>query len=201
VARLEWRSDDLVGKRYELYARAAPLFRRHGFAGTTLKALAVACGLSVPALYNYFPSKRAFALFPLMALYPELHGPPPMPEDASPQTVLAMWVQGATREMPNYVLAMRMAQEAGLQPDERRRMEANLTEHAALIGAVARQAAPHLDERSAAELGWGMMFLAVAPSLASGEAEADRLRRQLHALLRGYGVSVTDPARRQAPLA
>ena len=201
MARLEWRSDDVVGRRHELYARAGPLFRQHGFAGTTLKALAMACGLSVPALYTYFPSKRAFALFPLEALYPELHGPPPMPEAASPQTVLAMWVRGATREMPNYILAMRLAQEAGLRPDERRRMETNLDQHATFLGGLARQAAPHLDERSAAELGWGMMFLAVAPSLASGEAEADRLRRQLHALLRGYGVRLTDPTHRQTPLA
>ena len=73
VARLEWRNDDGVGRRHELYARAAPIFRKHGYAGTTLKALARACELSIPALYRYFPSKKAFALFPLMALYPELH--------------------------------------------------------------------------------------------------------------------------------
>ena len=70
VARLEWRNDDGVGRRHELYARAAPIFRKHGYAGTTLKALARACELSIPALYRYFPSKKAFALFPLMALYP-----------------------------------------------------------------------------------------------------------------------------------
>ncbi|TMD14979.1 MAG: TetR/AcrR family transcriptional regulator [Chloroflexi bacterium] len=201
MARLEWRSDDVVGRRHELYARAAPVFRMNGYAGTTLKALALACGLSIPALYTYFPSKRAFALFPLMALYPELHGPPPVPEVASPQSVLATWVELAAREMPNYVLAMRLAQEAGLRPDERRRLETNLAEHATLLGGLARQAAPHLDERTARELAWGMIFLAVAPSLAGAEAERDRLRGQLRALLRGYGVSLPGPTNRQTALA
>ena len=73
--RPEWRTDGLVARRSELYVRASPTFRRYGYRESTLKALAAACGLSIPALYRYFPSKRAFGLFPLVALYPELHQP------------------------------------------------------------------------------------------------------------------------------
>src|SRR5437899_7750411 len=101
----------------------------NGYAGTTLKALALACGLSIPALYRYFPSKRAFALFPLMALYPELHKPPPVTQLDTPESILALWVEGAAREMPNYVLAQRLALEVGLRPEEQRRLDSNLTDH------------------------------------------------------------------------
>lgn len=190
-----------MGRRHELFARAAPIFRKHGYAGTTLKALAQGCQLSIPALYTYFPSKRAFALFPLTALYPELHGPPPVPLTGSPELVLAGWVEGAAREMPNYVLALRLALEAGLRVEERRRVEANLAEHAELLAGIIRKAAPHLDTRSAADLAWTMILLISGPAVAGSEADGDRLRRQLLALLSGYGVSIAAYIPNRAALA
>ena len=83
-------SDDLYARRRELYRRGAPVFRRYGYREATLKTLARACGLSIPALYRYFPSKRAFALFPLVALYPELNSPPP-DVSGDPSALLSGW--------------------------------------------------------------------------------------------------------------
>ena len=190
VARLEWRNDDGVGRRHELYARAAPIFRKHGYAGTTLKALARACELSIPALYRYFPSKKAFALFPLMALYPELHEGSPRISPTDPASLLFQWIDNAADDMPNYVLALRLAQETGLRADERLRVESNLAEHAKLLASIARRAAPGLDECVATDLACAVIHMAIAPALTGSEPDAARLRRQLRAVLRGYGLPV-----------
>jgi AcrR family transcriptional regulator len=56
---------DPYQRRLGLYVKAAPVFRAFGYRHVTMKALAHACGVSVPALYRYFPSKLDFALFPL----------------------------------------------------------------------------------------------------------------------------------------
>jgi AcrR family transcriptional regulator len=198
VARLavEWASDDLYARRRELYRRAAPVFRRYGYREATLKTLARACGLSIPALYRYFPSKRAFALFPLVALYPELNSPPP-DVSGDPSALLSGWVEAAVTELPNYTLALRLANEVGLREIERRKVDVNLASHVAVLGAIARRAAPHLDERTSGELASTMISVALGPSASGLEADPAALRRQLHALLRGYGIVVAraTPAR------
>jgi AcrR family transcriptional regulator len=193
---VEWASDDPYARRRELYARAAPVFRRNGYWDTTLKDLAGACGLSIPALYRYFPSKRAFAFFPLASLYPELQAPPPNVSDADPVTLLSGWIDAAVTELPNYTLALRLAHEAGLTEDEERTVETNLAAHIAVLSAIAQRAAPHLDGRSADELASTMISVAVGPAAMGLVADPVALRRQLRALLRGYGLVVgrTAPA-------
>ena len=42
---------------------AAPVFRRYGYRGATIKALAHACGLSPASLYHYFGSKEEMATY------------------------------------------------------------------------------------------------------------------------------------------
>lgn len=186
--RPEWASDEPWARRRELYLRAAPVFRKHGYRGATLKALASACGLSIPALYRYFPSKRAFALYPLATLYPELQGPPPDLSVGDPAGHLAFWIDSAVSEAPIYLLAARLAREVDLTDHERRRSDANLSEHVALVGEVARRAAPHLSEATARDLASAMINLALGPALTGIESEPHNLRRELRSLLRGYGV-------------
>jgi len=164
------------------------VFRKYGFRGATLKALARACGLSTPALYRYFPSKKAFALFPLRSLYPELHGPPPDVTVGEPITHLAEWIEGAVAEMPYYLLALRLAREVGLRDTEQRKTDVNLSEHIAIVSGLAQRAGPHLDERAARELASTMISVALGPALTGVEPEPEGLRRQLRALLRGYGL-------------
>jgi AcrR family transcriptional regulator len=188
--RPEWGSAEPYARRRELYLRAAPVFRKHGYRGATLKELASACGLSIPALYRYFPSKRAFALFPLASLYPELQAPPPDLSVGDPAGHLAFWIDSAASEAPSYLLAARLMREVDLTADERRRLEANLLEHIALVGGVARQAAPHLTESRARDLVSTMINLAFGPALTGIEPEPENLRRELRSLLRGYGVVV-----------
>ena len=190
---VEWKGDGLYARRRELYARAAPVFRRHGYRGTTLKALARACGLSIPGLYRYFPSKKTFALFPLVALYPELHEPPP---DAAgdPSALLAGWVTAAAAEAPNYTLALRLARDAGLTAEEVRRVEANLASHVALLAGIVQRAVPRLGPRAAEELASSMISVAVGPASSGLASDADTMRRQLTRLLGGYGIALAPQA-------
>jgi AcrR family transcriptional regulator len=186
--RPEWDSVAPFVRRRELYLRAAPVFRELGYRGATLKALASACGLSIPALYRYFPSKRAFALFPLTALNPELHAPPPDLSAGDPAGHLASWIDSAVSEAPFYLLAARLMREVDLTEDERRRSDANLIEHIALVGDLARRASPRLSEAASRDLAATMINVALGPALTGIEPEPHNLRRELRSLLRGYGV-------------
>jgi AcrR family transcriptional regulator len=194
----EWASVEKYARRQELYARAATVFRRYGYRNATLKALANACGLSIPALYRYFPSKRAFALFPLVALYPELSPAPPQVDDADAADLLSGWIDAAAEELSHYTLALRLAREIELTAAEQRRIESNLTEHAAMLGLIARRAAPNLSERRARELAGTMINIASGPASTGLQTDPAALRRQLRTLLRGYGV-VLPPSARSRP--
>jgi len=188
IAPVEWVSADLYTRRRQLYERAAPVFRRYGYRNATLKALANACGLSIPGLYRYFPSKKVFATFPLASLHPELHPMPPEVIGGDPVAVLSGWIDAAVAEMPNYTLAIRLAREAGLSAREQQKVDANLAAHVALVGGFARRAAPHLDERTAGELVSTMISVALGSAETGLPADPAALRRQLRALLRGYGL-------------
>jgi AcrR family transcriptional regulator len=197
AGRHEWRHDDVVGRRRELYVRAAPVFQRFGYREATLKALADACGLSIPALYRYFPSKRAFALFPLVALYPELNDPGPDVAIGDPRMHLSGWIDAAVAEMPNYTLALQLSREVGLDRMEQRRVEENLAAHIAIVATLAQSAAPHLDDAAAREVASAMISIATGAVLTGIDIEPASLRRRLRALLRGYGIllpTTTSPA-------
>lgn len=190
MPRREWRGDEPHARRRELYECAGTVFRTCGYRGATLKALAAACGLSIPALYRYFPSKKAFALFPLAALYPELHGTQPDLSLGDPAGHLSRWIDGAVAEAPNYILAARLLREVPLTHDEQRRMDESLREHIALMGELARRAAPHLTEAQARNLASTMVSVALGPAITGIEPEPGFLRGELRALLRGHGIAI-----------
>ena len=49
-------------QREQILTQAAELFAHGGYAGTSMNAVASACGLSKPALYHYFKDKNALLL-------------------------------------------------------------------------------------------------------------------------------------------
>jgi AcrR family transcriptional regulator len=187
-ARHDWASGDLFARRRELYALAAPVFRAHGYAGSTLKALAHACGLSIPGLYRYFPSKRSFALYPLISFYPELHPPPPDVSTGDPVGHLAFWIDQAVQEAPNYLLAASLVGQVGLADDEWARAAAALEAHIDILADTATRAAPQLSPTAARSLAAGMINVTQAPALTGIAAGPQALRRQLRGLVRGYGI-------------
>jgi len=196
--RSEWLSEEPFARRRELFLRAAPVFRKRGYRGSTLKELARACGISIPGLYRYFPSKKAFALFPLVALYPELHAPAPEVRAGDAVAHLTSWIDAAATEMPNYILALQLSREAVLRPSEQRKVDANLAMHIAVLADIARRAAPHLSDRSAGELAASMVNVATGPAVSGILPDAEALRRELRALLRGHGIHLPPIARPRA---
>ena len=186
--RSEWLSEEPFARRRELFLRAAPVFRKRGYRGSTLKELASACGISIPGLYRYFPSKKALALFPLVALYPELHAPVPDVRTGDAIAHLTGWIEAAATEMPNYILALQLSREALLRPNEQRKVDANLAEHIAVLAGIARRADPRLSNRSARELAASMVNVATGSAASGLQPDPEALRRELRALLRGHGI-------------
>jgi len=115
-----WRflgGDRLDGRRRELFSLAAPVFRRYGYRGATIKALAHACGLSPASLYHYFGSKEELATYILRR--------PRMDWDSvwvdpktDPLVQLVQLLDLSLTELPDYLLALRLADEiAGATPN------------------------------------------------------------------------------------
>ena len=114
-----WRysgSARLEARRRELFALAAPVFRRDGYRGATIKALAHACGLSPASLYHYFGSKEEMATY--------LVRRPRMDWDSiwvdpttDPLVQLAQLLDLSLAELPNYLLALRLADEIDSRTD------------------------------------------------------------------------------------
>ncbi len=114
-----WRhhgGDRLEARRRE-FALASPVFRQHGYRWATIKALAHACGLSPASLYHYFGSKEEMATYILRR--PQMDWDSTWVDpNADPLVQLAQLVDLSLAELPNYLLAMRLADEiAGIAPD------------------------------------------------------------------------------------
>ena len=142
---------DLRVHRQELYRRAAPVFGRHGYRDAGLKELAAACGLSIPGLYRYFPSKRDLALYPLS----EANRPGngcfiSAPDD--PIVHLQLWLDHAAWERRDFLLALRFAGELGETGGLSDEHTATFAYHIALLVSLLRGAAPRLGEQRAREL-------------------------------------------------
>ena len=108
-----WRfraGSPLEARRRELFALAAPVFRRHGYRGATIKALAHACGLSPASLYHYFRSKEEMATY--LVRRPRMDFDSTWVDPATdPLVQLALLLDLSLSELPNYLLAMRLADE------------------------------------------------------------------------------------------
>ena len=108
-----WRfrgSGPLEARRRELFVLAAPVFRRYGYRGSTIKALAHACGLSPASLYHYFASKEEMATY--LVRRPRMDWDSTWVDPTTdPLVQLALLLDLSLSELPNYLLAMRLADE------------------------------------------------------------------------------------------
>ncbi|MBK5958669.1 TetR family transcriptional regulator [Rhodoplanes elegans] len=62
------RAQDYDAKRGAILHRAAELFARHGYSGTSITMIAEACGMSKALLYHYYPDKEA-VLFDILSAH------------------------------------------------------------------------------------------------------------------------------------
>ena len=139
-----WRlhdGDRLEARRRELFALAAPVFRRFGYDGATIKALAYACGLSPASLYHYFGSKEEMATYLLRR--PKMDWDTTWVDPAiDPVAQLARLVDLSLSELPNYLLAMGLADEiAGNAPGGARHVRTYREGEAVFARLVAASAA------------------------------------------------------------
>jgi len=151
-ARADLRApDSLRVRRQALYRLAAPVFRRHGYRQSTLKQLAAACGMSIPALYRYFPSKRDFALYPLSAAN-RPDGECFLRASSDHFVHLRIWLDHAAWERQDFLLALRlgleMGEPAGLSVEHRQTFEF----HICLVAGLLCATAPGLSDGRAREL-------------------------------------------------
>jgi AcrR family transcriptional regulator len=167
-----WRyrsGDRLDGRRRELFVLAAPVFRRYGYRGATVKALAHACGLSPASLYHYFGSKEALATY--------LVRQPRMDWDSvwvdptiDPLLQLAQLLDLSLSELPNHLLALRLEDE---------------------IKGTALTDGAHARAFREGEAIYARLIAASAPGMS--RAEATRIARDALAAMVGSAVLALDP--------
>jgi AcrR family transcriptional regulator len=148
------------GRRHELFRLAAPIFRAHGYRGSTIKALAHACHLSPGALYHYFPSKAAFATFLIDEERLDWDSTR-IDADIDPLVQLRMTIDLVIEVMPTYLLAVDLAREIGrplVQPELARFFGQGET----VFGRVLAAAVPTLLDDEARELGRRALAVIVA---------------------------------------
>lgn len=171
------RSDRLEARRRELFALASPVFRQHGYRGATIKALAHACGLSPASLYHYFGSKEEMATYILRR--------PQMDWDSTwvdprtdPLVQLAQLVDLSLAELPNYLLAMRLADEiAGTAPDRAGHVR-SYREGEAVFARLIAATAPGLSRPAATRVARDVLSTMVGSAVVGLDPEPDEVVRE-----------------------
>ena len=181
-----WGSN-IESRRIELFKLAAPVFEQHGYRGSTIKALAHACHLSPASLYHYFPSKAALATCLLDRT--------PVGWDAwridpviDPLDQLRRLLDLVLKELPYYLLALRLAREMGRDVHGDAFASA-FAEGEALIGRLIQAAAPDIDVAEAVEIARRLLGVMIGPPAVGVPTDVDASRARAIDLLRLHLVS------------
>jgi len=175
---------DLRRRRQQMYRAVAPVFRALGYRGATMKALARACGLSIPGLYRYFPAKRALAMYPLSPANqpgPDCFETP----SADPLGHLRIWIEHGAVERADYLIALSLLPHL---PERDRPSHDELRQcfslHERLLSSFMERAACGLSSAAATEAAQAMLAVSfgrdvilVERSVAEMRAEFIRLAR------------------------
>lgn len=173
---------DLYRRRYELYTLAAPVLRERGYRGSTIRALAHACHLSPAGLYHYFGSKAALATYPLWA--PRMRWETTYVDpDADPLGQVRALIEAGIRNVPLYLLAFRMHEEAGGPVDPTTRAAA-FREGEAVFARLLAAAAPGLERAAAERLGRDVLATLVGSFVTGLDPDERDVQERLIGLLR-----------------
>jgi AcrR family transcriptional regulator len=148
-----WRTsapEPLDGRRRELFKLAAPVFREHGYRGATIKALAHACHLAPAGLYHYFASKADLATYVVRQPHLDWRSVYIDP-DVDPLRQLSHFLDLAILELPDFLLALDLAEELRL-PGIIRIRRAMFTEGETVFGRYLAAVRPGLTPDAAREL-------------------------------------------------
>ena len=184
--------DPLDARRRELFKLAAPVFRAHGYRGASIKALAHACHLSPAGLYHYFDSKADLATYIVRRPHLDwrtVHVDPA----ADPLAQLRGMVDLAIVELPDFLLALDMAEELEL-PGTARLRRGMFAEGGAVIGRYIAAVRPGMAPGTAKDLAELVLALLVGSHEigdavpATAAAAHERVVRVLRAELVPVGV-------------
>jgi len=182
--------EDRLRRQREIYLAAAPLLRRTGVRGLSMRAAARAAYVSVGGLYYYFPTKRDLVLHGLqpaaiarfchdkVSTYAHLAETDPSAYGRAVLDHLYDLVVGFL--LPAYDAAVELGAETALA-QVRHTLEESLGEVVDLL----RPLAPRLDEAQVAALGEGLLRL-VLGLLLHRATPPEHFRRDLDALISGY---------------
>jgi AcrR family transcriptional regulator len=194
-----WRTgalEPLDRRRRELFKLAAPVFREHGYRGATIKALAHACHLAPAGLYHYFASKADMATYVVRQPHLDWRSIYIDP-DVDPLRQLSGFVDLAILELPDFLLALDLAEELQL-PGIVRIRRAMFTEGEAVFGRYLAAVRPGLTSEAARELARLILTLLVGShEIGRGvEPDAAAMRDRIVRVLRAELVPVAvDSAR------
>lgn len=183
-----WRlrgSDRLDARRRALFALAAPVFRRDGYRGATIKALAHACGLSPASLYHYFGSKEELATYLIRR--------PRMDWDSTwidpttdPLAQLAQLLDLSLSELPNYLLALRLADEIGGVVSDGGEHARTFREGEAVFARLVAASAPAMSRPDATRVARDALSAMVGSAVLGLDPEpGSAVRERVVAVLRG----------------
>lgn len=180
-----WRrlGTEAYQRRYELFFLAAPVFERHGYRGSTIRALAHACHLSPAGLYHWFDSKADLATYLLRAPRVDWESTYVDPEvDALVQ--LRQMVDVAILNVRLYLLAIRLHEEIQGRRDDHA-VAGALRQGEAVFARYISEVAPELGREGATMLGRDLMAILVGSAVAGLDREPEAAQRaRLVALLR-----------------
>ena len=182
-----WRYHDggrLEARCRELFALTAPVFRRYGYRGATIKALAHACGLSPASLYHYFSSKEELATYLLRR--PRLDWDGIWVDPATdPLVQLAQLVDLSVSELPNYLLALRLADEISGTASDPGSHVRTFREGEALFARLIAASAPAMSRPEATKVARDALSAMVGSAVLGLDPEPDpAIRDRVVAVLR-----------------
>ena len=182
-----WRFRDggrLEARCRELFALAAPVFRRYGYRGATIKALAYACGLSPASLYHYFSSKEELATYILRR--PRLDWDSTWVDpDTEPLLQLSQLLDLSVAELPNYLLALRLADEIAGSAPVSGSHERTFREGEAIFARLVAASAPELSRSEATGIARDVLSAMVGSAVLGLDAEPEAaVRARVVAVLR-----------------
>ena len=175
---------------------AAPVFRRDGFRGATIKALAHACGLSPASLYHYFASKEEMATYLVRRPRMDWDSTWVNPE-TDPLVQLAWLLDLSVSELPNYLLALRLADEiAGSASDDGAHAR-TFREGEAIFARLIAASAPGMPRAEATRIARDALSAMVGSAVIGLDPEPDvAVRRRVVAVLRAALVPAHAEAER-----
>ena len=156
---------------------AAPVFRRYGYRGATIKALAHSCGLSPSSLYHYFSSKEELATY--LVRRPRLDWDSTWVDPTTdPLIQLAQLIDLSVSELPTYLLALRLADEIAETASDDGAHAGTFREGEAVFARLVAASAPEMSRAAATRIARDALSAMVGSAIVRLDPEPEAAVRE-----------------------